>query len=201
MDNYNEILRSNEKQSRSTKPFAPMLAFKEALLHCGLEDLGYQGYTFTWRNGRPGAAFIEQRLDRVCATTAWQAQFAAAKVVHLQVSYSDHDPILLNTHYLAQWVCTRRRRIQRFKERWESHEECEHIIKNARTQHHPNGSPMFKLFEKIKHCQMKLVAWSREVFGNTRHRLEAKQNTLEVLTTMGYGDNLDQISKVRGGDK
>ena len=44
---------------------------------------------------------------------------------------------------------------------------------------------------------MQLVAWSREVFGNIRHRLDKKQKVLEELINIGYGDNLDQISLVR----
>ena len=57
---------------------------------------------------------------------------------------------------------------------------------------------MFKLFEKIKWCHMKLVAWSREVFDNTKTRLEKKQATLKDLTNLGYGDNLVQINTLRG---
>ena len=72
-----------------------MLAFKETLLHCGLEDLGYHGYPFTWRNGRPGEAFVEVRLDRACTLLEWRSVFPSAKVAHLQVSYSDHDPLLV----------------------------------------------------------------------------------------------------------
>ena len=48
---FNDILHSDEKQGRLPKPFAPMSTFKETLLQCGLEDLGYQEYTFTCRNG------------------------------------------------------------------------------------------------------------------------------------------------------
>ena len=44
---------------------------------------------------------------------------------------------------------------------------------------------------------MQLVAWSREVFRNIRHRLDEKQKVLEELINIGYGDNLDQISLVR----
>ena len=58
----------------------------------------------------------------------------------------------------------------------------------------PNGSPMSQLFEKIKICRMKLMAWSREAFGNTRHRLEEKQKVLEEMAGMGYGENIEQIN-------
>ncbi|XP_075659027.1 uncharacterized protein LOC142628878 [Castanea sativa] len=66
LGDYNEILNSGEKQGGIPKALTPMLAFKETLLHCGLEDLGYHGYPFTWHNGRSGEAFVELRLDRAC---------------------------------------------------------------------------------------------------------------------------------------
>ena len=56
---------------------------------------------------------------------------------------------------------------------------------------------MFKLFEKIKRCRMKQVARSREVFGNTRTRLEDKHAALKALSTTGYGTNLAQINTLR----
>lgn len=51
LGDYNEIFHFAKKQGGIRKPLALMLAFKETLLHCGLEDLGYHGYPFTWRNG------------------------------------------------------------------------------------------------------------------------------------------------------
>ena len=108
---YNEILHFEEKQRGTPKPLAPMLAFKETLLQCGLDDLGYHGYPFTWRNGRPSEAFVEVRLDRVCASTGWQGHFPSAKVSHLQVSYSNHDPIILDAQCFAQHARARRKRL------------------------------------------------------------------------------------------
>ena len=35
------------------------------------------------------------------------------------------------------------------------------------------------------------MAWSREAFGNTRHRLEEKQKVLEEMAGMGYGENIE----------
>ena len=44
---------------------------------------------------------------------------------------------------------------------------------------------------------MKLVAWSREVFGNTRIRLKDKQAALNALSTTRYKTNLAQINNLR----
>ncbi|KAK9995825.1 hypothetical protein SO802_020511 [Lithocarpus litseifolius] len=94
---FNEILSSVEKGGGVPKPLGPMQDFRNTLLQCDLADLGYQGYKYTWRNGRPGTAFVEERLDRACANPKWREMFPAAKVRHLTASYSDHDPLLLET--------------------------------------------------------------------------------------------------------
>ena len=131
LGNFYEILQLGEKQGGNPKPLAPMLAFKETLLHCGLKDLGYQGYPFTWRNDRPGDTFVEVRLDRACASTEWKGQFPLAKVLHLWVSYSYHNPILLNTHFYAQQGRTRHKHLYQIEEHWVAHQGCEDVIREA----------------------------------------------------------------------
>ena len=97
LGDFNEVSHSLEKHDRLPKQLPPMLVFKEMLLHCELMDLEFHGYSFTWQNGRPGAAFVELHLDRACANMAWQALFPTTKVLHQQITYSDHDLILINT--------------------------------------------------------------------------------------------------------
>nr|XP_023920772.1 uncharacterized protein LOC112032239 [Quercus suber] len=109
---------------------APMVEFRHTLLHCGLVDMGFSGYRFTWRNGWHGAAFVEERLDRAVATTEWREIFPRAKVSHLSVSYSDHDPIMLDmappTQSWRRW-----HKIQRFEKKWVAHTDCERIIQES----------------------------------------------------------------------
>ena len=92
---YNEILSSEEKQGGLPRPPKQMEDFRQALLHCGLNNLGFIGIIFTWRNGRPGRAFVQERLDRACANTEWREIYPFARVHHLHVAYSDHEPILI----------------------------------------------------------------------------------------------------------
>ena len=73
-----------------------MMEFRAALLHCGLVDLGFQGNMFTWNNGRPRDAFVQEQLDRACANSEWRSLFPHAKVIHIQSSYFDHNPIIIN---------------------------------------------------------------------------------------------------------
>ena len=94
---FNEILSSDEKSGGVPKQLGPMQEFQNTLLHCDLDDLGYHGYRYTWRNGRFGTGFVGERLDRACAKLRWRHLFPTAKVRHQTTSYFDHDPIIIET--------------------------------------------------------------------------------------------------------
>lgn len=74
-----------------------MEAFREALDVCGVIDLGFEGYRFTWSNGRSGSGNVQERLDRFVANYRRLNLFEGAQVTHLGSSHFDHCPILLNT--------------------------------------------------------------------------------------------------------
>lgn len=188
LGDFNEILSSEEKQGRILRSLRLMEEFRSVLLHCELIDLGFNGNRFTWRNGRRGDAYVQERLDRACATTKWKDIFPNSKLYHLQAAYSNHDPIMLNTQAYTQ--VTRKKKIpKRFEEKWASHLECENVIFEAWNGVVTNGSPMFQLFEKIKKCRMALVAWGRNV-GNSKTKIEEKHKQLEALTSMNTADNI-----------
>ena len=108
-----------------------MVEFQSALLFCGLIDLGYSGYRFTWRNGRAEEAFVEERLDRACASVEWLEIHLRAKVTHLTASYSNHDLILLDTTPATIPTPRRQHKLHQFEEKWVSHPECEQIIRDS----------------------------------------------------------------------
>ena len=139
---YNEILSSSEKNGLLPKPLPPMVEFQSALLFCGLIDLGYNGYRLTWCNGRAEEAFVEERLDRACASAEWSELHPRVKVTHLMASYSDHDTILLDITPAAAPTLCQWHKLHRFEEKWVSHLECEQIICDTWTHSQASGSPM-----------------------------------------------------------
>lgn len=67
-----------------------MHRFKEALVDCNLEDLGFVGSRFTWSN-----KFTKERLDRGLSSSGWRALFPHFRVCTLPPSRSDHRPLFV----------------------------------------------------------------------------------------------------------
>ncbi|KAA3453657.1 reverse transcriptase [Gossypium australe] len=94
---FNEILFSFEKKGGRTREERQMAAFRETLEHCELYDLGFSGQWCTWERGRLVDNNIRERLDRGVANTEWWKLFPGYKVSHLQHSFSNHCPIVVDT--------------------------------------------------------------------------------------------------------
>ncbi|KAA3488136.1 reverse transcriptase [Gossypium australe] len=74
-----------------------MLAFRTALEEWNPNDLGFIGRWFTWERGRIISTNIKERLDNRVTTLNWMELFPSYHVEHLNHSFSDHCPILLDT--------------------------------------------------------------------------------------------------------
>jgi len=48
LGDFNELLASDEKNGGNSRLMAPMVEFRNTPLHCGLVDMGFSGYPFTW---------------------------------------------------------------------------------------------------------------------------------------------------------
>ncbi|KAH1108734.1 hypothetical protein J1N35_012502 [Gossypium stocksii] len=95
--NFNEILYSFEKKRGRIREERQMAAFREVLDACEIHDLGLIGQWYTWERGRLVENIIRERLDRGVANPEWWGFFSEYKVSHLQHSFSDHCPVLVDT--------------------------------------------------------------------------------------------------------
>lgn len=57
---------------------------------------------------------------------------------------------------------------------WATHPDCETIIQTSWEADVLLGSPMARLFEKIKRCRFALLDWSRTTFGHSQTQLKEK---------------------------
>ncbi|XP_074314349.1 uncharacterized protein LOC141649562 [Silene latifolia] len=91
---FNEVLYATEMQGGSRAQWQ-MNNFREAVDVCGLCDLSFEGYEFTYDNGQAGVDNRQCRLDRAMKTEAWSDQFPYARLCHLSREWSDHAPIMV----------------------------------------------------------------------------------------------------------
>lgn len=64
---------------------------------CELQDLGFSGDIFTWRNNSHHAGgYIRERLDRAVANEEWQQRFPHVQVHNGDPWHSDHRPLIIS---------------------------------------------------------------------------------------------------------
>jgi ribonuclease HI len=127
----NDILSSNEKLGGIARSQSQMGIGRQCVEECGLIDLGFEGYPYTWSNGRQDEENIQCRLDRALCTSDFQNRFSPIRVVHLHRYGSDHAAlmILLENHdYLQK---KKRVKMFRFEQVWTQDPRCDDEVRQA----------------------------------------------------------------------
>ncbi|GAA0168242.1 hypothetical protein LIER_23003 [Lithospermum erythrorhizon] len=128
---FNEVSRSNEHVSmRCVRPGRQMNNFQRAIDDCGLQDIGFVGFPFTWCNNFISPFSTRARLDRGLANKEWQAMFPEAEVLHLSSNNSDHLPLFVNMRTRIEGLVKQKPRFQ-FEESWCMFEETSEIVRDA----------------------------------------------------------------------
>ena len=195
LDDFNEILEYSECLGRHFRPEWQLRDFREAVSFCELHDLGFQGHQFTWRNKRDDSNFVTTRLDRITALASWISSFDGAEVSHLLAfQNSDHCPLMLTI--LDVVAPSKRKRVFRFEAWWAKDEQCQGVIEDAWGDSMVEGSPMFRVVEKLKGCRASLIGWSREKFGSLAATIRDKRVLLQNLIDMSPTGHSSRIMEV-----
>lgn len=128
---FNDILVANEKRGGNARSTGQLLHGRRAMELCGLNDLGFESYPYTWSNGRLSDGNIQCRLDRGLATESFINRFSPIKTLHLPRYGSDHAPLLFELEARSNEYQKKRNHIFRFEEAWSKDERCEDLIKEA----------------------------------------------------------------------
>lgn len=92
--------------------------------------MGFEGYPFTWSNGREEEANVQLRLDRDFGTEPLLLKFPYFKVTHSSRHGSDHSPLLIELDS-SSLTPSKRSRIFIFEETWTREPRCAEHIKQA----------------------------------------------------------------------
>ncbi|XP_074278415.1 uncharacterized protein LOC141602006 [Silene latifolia] len=152
MGDFNEVLFSTEMKGGS-RPQWQMNNFRTSVDDCGLTDIGWEGYQFTWDNGQAGEANRQSMIDRAMCTNSWLELFPYAKLIHLTREWSDHAPIklLLDRRVTVMEV----KRGFKFEQMWIGEEGCEEAIRRG------VGKGRGELGAAINECARELQAWKK----------------------------------------
>lgn len=157
---FNLMLWSSEKQGGGDFNFEHASLFQGALDHCELEDLYFNGHSFTWTNNQGGEKNLQERLDRFCANRGWRDLYGGSFVTHLEKRKSDHLPLVLSIKTRIGTPQKRqRRRLFRFEEMWMREESCEDTVKTVWR----NGEGVIG---NLARTATGLREWSKNKFGD-----------------------------------
>lgn len=126
---FNAVLHHHEKRVGRPRPKRQIASFRDVVGECGLRDLGFKGYPFTWCNRREGAQCISERLDRCLANTSWWHMFPNAIVTHGLVAYLDHVPLWVDMEGVV--ASLKIRVLFKFEAMWVGEQSCVVIIKET----------------------------------------------------------------------
>ncbi|CAM8967066.1 unnamed protein product [Rhodiola kirilowii] len=175
LGDFNEVVCDSEVKGVRSRQMWQMNNFREVLQDCGLLDLGFRGYPFTFSNRREGENEVRARLDRAVADKQWMSLFPNAVVSHYQLLASDHQLLLLDTEgsYLK-----RRQKLFRFEAMWMDHPDFGKVM----TEFWRDGSvASLDWLQKLKECRKVLRDWNRCKFGNVQERINELKRELDVI--------------------
>ncbi|KAK7830847.1 hypothetical protein CFP56_007597 [Quercus suber] len=173
-----------------------MQGFRYAIDFCGLKDLGFNGFPFTWCNRRPSEQNVWVRLDRGLATVEWMLQFTTCRIHHLDAFHFDHKPILLISDS-EQKMFYRKGRPFRFEAIWLKDNSCKKVVKNS-WQEVCDPSLVCLVTKQIINCQDNLRIWKRDTFSHVQLSLAEKLKELKGAEERGlYRSNPAHIHQLQ----
>ena len=158
----NNVLSHGDKRGGRPYPSWLIQGFQEAVNACGLIDLDLIGYPFTWEKGYGTDNWIECRLDWALVSQSWLEEFGLAKLTNLEISSSDHCPLLLEP--IVPIIPHSQKRFK-FENAWLREPMCKQLVEEVWQTKHDCS-----LSEKIA-CGVVLSDWGKELTGNFKARI------------------------------
>jgi hypothetical protein len=186
LGDFNELLYSHEKEGGNPRPQRCMQAFRDCLVDCSLEDMGFSGDSFTWKRGK-----IRERLDRAVSNGSWTAMHPGAVVQHLGYIKSDHRPILLDTDFQNVQVHPKSGP-QRFEAKWLMESEFREEVRRAWDT---AASVDDGVMGRLGRMHSALHAWDSQILRKPKRRLRKAQRELEKAMNGPLSDENEAKAK------
>jgi hypothetical protein len=160
-----------------------MSAFRDCLDVCGLTDLGFKGYEFTWNNKREGADNVQCRLDRGTATTSFLDLFPLTNVLHVATEESDHMALLIKICNSQPVRVPPSSRGFQFEEMWLWHNGYDEMVKKAWESRRVGNGGIDDLWRQLREVLTEMKRWSFETFGSVKAEIKRLRAQLDAART------------------
>lgn len=133
---------------------------------CGLVDLGFSRYPYTWDDKRDGADNVQVRLDRATCNDSFLSLFPESEVEHVMTEESDHQAIVVHT-----WETTPRQHKRgtnpfMFEEAWTRHDQYDGMIEATWAPACSGDLSLFGIWPKLGEVFGCMQKWARGVWSN-----------------------------------
>ena len=179
LGDFNEILFGSEKEGGQPRSAGCMDRFRNVLEDCKLEDLGFVGDAFTWRNHHHNAeGYIRERLDRAVANIEWRDLFPLVRVINGDPRHSDHRPLIVECGEREPTIhgCYRDISIK-FEAKWLEEEDCFGRVEEAWNEALELGQ--VEMVQMQKKILRDLRDWDTNVLGELERRISSIKKELE----------------------
>ncbi|KAL9672994.1 hypothetical protein QQ045_029247 [Rhodiola kirilowii] len=167
---FNEVVGDNEVLGGRPRQLWKMSNFREVLEDCGLSDLGFKGYPFTFTNGRVGEDEYRARLDREVIDLDWRRSFPKAGVTQFHLHASDHQLLMLD---MEGSECKRKKKLFRFEAMWMDHPSFGNLMGEFWNDRMDVWEDWMNC---LKACRRTLSSWNSSTFGNVQRKIKDLKN-------------------------
>lgn len=196
---FNEALFQTDQLGGNQRAFSQMEDFRDCLADCGLADLGFSGYPYTWDNKRDGLENVQVRLDRATCNDRFLSMFPETSVEHILCEESDHQALLVRVLETAPCHARSGERQFRFKEAWTRHDQYEAMIAEAWQAASSGEEGLQAVWQKLGSMTGSMQRWAREVFGSIRRKIKLLKSQLleakEKALSSGYQQEVRDIEE------
>ncbi|GAU49881.1 hypothetical protein TSUD_408200 [Trifolium subterraneum] len=179
---FNDLLSQADKKGIHPHPNGLCMGFRQAVSDCDLTDIPIEGHLFTWIKSRGTPHVIEERLDRVMASTSWLQLFPQARLSNLLASHSDQSPILLQCKPIIR---TQINHSFRFENSWLKEPDLEDVVVEGW-----GGRENLEVVDRVTRCANKLQRWGK------KKRVRFKEEIEECVRRMNdlRGNQDEEVS-------
>ncbi|KAE8732603.1 hypothetical protein F3Y22_tig00001825pilonHSYRG00170 [Hibiscus syriacus] len=170
---FNDFASLDERVGSSFDCMDRIIKFHEHWNRCNLMDAGYVCSKFTWTRHSQGRVTLQERLDRLLHNIELVDCFPNLRVVTLTRTYSDHNPILVNTD--LELPVDKEKRPFRFEAAWMIHDDFNRIFSSAWDKKKNS------LVDAVKETKRALIEYKESTFGNIFKRKKILMKQLQGI--------------------